>query len=77
MLTENEINKKPSIHELGSELLILSRLQLFMTLLQPFLFFGLYFIFAVKGYYIAAFLCTIGLSFTTYGSTSHDRTHEI
>jgi beta-carotene hydroxylase len=75
MLTSETKDKKPSIHELGLELLNLSKLQLFMTILQPFAFFILYFIFAFHEYYIPAFFCTLGLSFTTYGSTSHDLVH--
>jgi beta-carotene hydroxylase len=67
---------KPSIKELGFDLLQLSRLQLLATILVPFVFVILYFVFATLGIWAAAILCTIGLSFSTYGSTSHDLVHE-
>jgi beta-carotene hydroxylase len=69
-------NPKPSVRELGSDLLTLSRFQLLTTILVPFIFFALYFVFAINDYWIAAILCTMGLSFTSYGSTSHDLVHE-
>lgn len=67
---------KPSIVELGPDLLNLSWVQLFVTLITPVFFFGLYWIFAFQGYWVAAVLCTMALSFSTYGSTSHDLVHE-
>jgi beta-carotene hydroxylase len=69
-------NRKPSIKDLGIDLLTLSRFQLVSTFLIPFSFFFLYFVFAFNGLWIFAVLCTIGLSFTSYGSTSHDLVHE-
>jgi len=67
---------KPSLNELGFDLLKLSPFQKLATLIVPFIFFALYFVFAMMGYWVPAILCTIGLSFTTYGSTSHDLVHE-
>ena len=67
--------KKPSIKELGLDLLMLSTFQLLLTLLLPFVFLAFYFVFAVRDNWILAVFCTIGLSFTTYGSTSHDLVH--
>lgn len=67
---------RPTIVELGVDLLNLSRSNLLLTLGQPLLFFVLYFASAFQGYWVLAVVCTIGLSFTTYGSTSHDLVHE-
>jgi beta-carotene hydroxylase len=53
----------------------LSIFKLSLTISLPFLFFGLYFFFALHSYWITAIGCTIALSFTTYGSTSHDLVH--
>jgi len=62
--------------ELGVDLLDLSRTNLLLTIVQPLLFFLLYFVFAFNNYWTPAVICTMGLSFTTYGSTSHDLVHE-
>ena len=70
------LNRKPSIKELGIDLLTLSRFQLVSTLLIPFSLFVLYFVFAFNDNWFFAVLCTVGLSFTSYGSTSHDLVHE-
>ena len=67
---------KPTIKELGLDLMTLSGFQLLLTLILPFIFVMLYFIFAVNDYWIPAVLSTMALSFTTYGSTSHDLVHE-
>lgn len=66
---------KPTLNELGKDLLVLSKFKVFQTLAQPFLFFCLYFLFAFNGYWLLAFLATVAMSFTTYGSTSHDLVH--
>jgi beta-carotene hydroxylase len=70
------LNPKPSVKDLGVDLLTLSKSQLLITILTPVLFFVLYFVFAFNGYWAAAVLCAMGLSFTSYGSTSHDLVHE-
>lgn len=67
---------KPTIKELGFDLLVISRGKLLATLVVPFAFFALYFVFAFNDIWIASVLCTIALSFTSYGSTSHDFVHE-
>lgn len=67
---------RPSIRELGDDLLTLSPVQLGVTLMAPFVFFVSYFLFAFNGYWIPAVLCTMALSFASYGSTSHDLVHE-
>jgi len=70
-----ENKPKPSINELGVDLLQLSKFKLWQTLLEPFLFLGLYFFFAFHEYWVFAVLSAIAMSFTTYGSTSHDLVH--
>lgn len=72
----SSIDPKPSLKELGFDLLKLHRWQLVITLALPFVFFGLYFVFASKDLWALAVLATMGLSFTSYGSTSHDLVHE-
>ena len=66
----------PSIKELGIDLMTLSGLQLVTTLLVPFGFCILYFVFAFNDFWFFAVLCSVVLSFTSYGSTSHDLVHE-
>jgi len=68
-------DKRPSIHELGSDLLRLSGYKLVITLTLPFLFFIFYFVFAFNSLWIPAVFCTMALSFFSYGSTSHDLVH--
>ena len=67
--------EKPSIQYLGEDLLHLSPLALGATLVPPFLFFTLYFVCAFQGYWALAVFCTVALSYTSYGSTSHDLVH--
>lgn len=66
---------KPSIHDLGTDLLNLSLVKLVLTIATPFVFFCLYFLSAFNDYWILAVLSAMGLSFATYGSTSHDLVH--
>ncbi|QCK15641.1 fatty acid desaturase family protein [Mangrovivirga cuniculi] len=68
-------DSKPTINELGRDLLTLSRFKVIQTIAQPLVFFVLYFVFAFHGYWVLAVLSTIAMSFTTYGSTSHDLVH--
>jgi beta-carotene hydroxylase len=75
LLEPNDHLQKPTIHELGTDLLDLSVAKLFITLFTPFVFLALYIVFAFRGYWIPAVLCAMALSFTTYGSTSHDLVH--
>jgi len=67
--------ERPTIHQLGTDLLIISKIKLLQTILEPFLFFALYIVFALYDYWILAILSTVAMSFTTYGSTSHDLVH--
>lgn len=67
---------RPSIKDLGFDLLRLSSFQLAATLGVPVVFFVFYFVFASLQIWPLAILCTMGLSFATYGSTSHDLVHE-
>jgi beta-carotene hydroxylase len=68
-------NPKPTIKDLGIDLVELSRFQLLSTIVVPFIFLPLYFVFAANSFWMGAVVCTVGLSFTTYGSTSHDLVH--
>jgi beta-carotene hydroxylase len=72
----NTPSPKPSIKELGFDLLDLSGFQLFVTIAVPFVFCALYFFFAFNGIWPAAVFCTMALSFASYGSTSHDLVHD-
>lgn len=62
--------------DLGPDLLVLTRFQLLSTTLVPFICFAFYFVFALHDLWILAVLCTMALSFFSYGSTSHDLVHE-
>jgi beta-carotene hydroxylase len=66
---------KPTIHELGTDLLKLSVFNTLVTIVTPLVFFALYFVFAYYGLWIVAVICTVIMSFFTYGSTSHDLVH--
>jgi beta-carotene hydroxylase len=67
--------RKPPLAELGRDLVRLSRRQLITNLALPFAFCGAYFAFAAVGWWPPAVVSLIGLSFFTYGSTSHDLVH--
>ena len=71
----NKTVSKPTIQDLGSDLLNLSKIKIIQTILEPFIFFSMYFIFAFNEYWTLAVIATMGMSFTTYGSTSHDLVH--
>ena len=66
---------KPTIKELGLDLLVLNKWQLFLTLFQPVFFFVLYFMLAFQGHLFLAPISLILMSYFTYGSTSHDLVH--
>jgi beta-carotene hydroxylase len=76
MVETQHIHSKPSIKDLGIDLLTLTKFERLATILIPFVFFLFYFAFAMNSYWIPAILCTMGLSFSSYGSTSHDLVHE-
>ncbi|CAN5645960.1 hypothetical protein BH10CYA1_BH10CYA1_14370 [soil metagenome] len=65
----------PSLNDLGKDLLKVSRLQVCISLLFPFLLTAGFFIFGIAGWWLLAFLCPVLLSFFTYGSVSHDLVH--
>jgi beta-carotene hydroxylase len=66
---------KPSLQQLAPELFRISRSRRVFTLILPFLYVALYFIFAGLGWWPLAVLSLIALSFVTYGSISHDLVH--
>src|SRR5262245_8982977 len=65
----------PSLRELGDDLLVVRPWERMFTLALPFLWCGAYFAFAASGWWAAAVLALVALSFVTYGSTSHDLVH--
>src|SRR4051794_38116744 len=75
METPTEPWRKPSIRELGTDLLRISRSRRAVALACPFLCVGAYFGFAASGHPLFAVLATVLLSFLTYGSVSHDLVH--
>lgn len=75
MVTPNEVWRKPSIKELGPELLRISRSRKVTALAFPFVSFGAFFLFAASGHPLLALLAVVVLSFVTYGSVSHDLVH--
>jgi beta-carotene hydroxylase len=75
MQTPGEVWLKPSINELGSDLLRISRSRRVVAIAGPFLSFGAYFLFAALGQPFLALLAVVVMSFLTYGSVSHDLVH--
>jgi len=67
--------RKPSIRELGADLLRLSPLRRRVSLVMPFVFFAGYWLFAMTGHPVAAVASVMALSFVTYGSVCHDLVH--
>jgi beta-carotene hydroxylase len=65
----------PSLKELGPDLVRLTARQRLTALALPFVCCGAYFGFAALGWWPAAVLAVVALSFFTYGSTSHDLVH--
>jgi beta-carotene hydroxylase len=65
----------PSLDDLGRDLLRVSSARKALCLALPFVVTALFFVFAVRGWWIAAVVCTMVLSFITYGSVSHDLVH--
>jgi beta-carotene hydroxylase len=63
------------LREIGVDLTRLSRVRLVWGLLLPFVWCGLYFWCATRGWWPAAVGCLVCLSFVTYGSISHDLVH--
>ena len=65
----------PALVELGADLLVTTRARRLVTLGLPFLAMAAYVAFALMGWWPAAVLAVMALSFVTYGSTSHDLVH--
>jgi beta-carotene hydroxylase len=65
----------PALRELGADLTCLTRRQRFTALALPFVCAGAYFACAAAGWWPAAVLALVALSFVTYPSTSHDLVH--
>jgi beta-carotene hydroxylase len=69
---------KPSLHELqelAPDLFRISTPRRIFTLLLPFLYVALYFVFATLRWWPLAVVSLVALSFVTYGSISHDLVH--
>ncbi|HET6669749.1 MAG TPA: fatty acid desaturase [Pyrinomonadaceae bacterium] len=66
---------KPGLHQLAPELFRISRARRLFTIVLPFLYVALYFVFAVTGWWPLAVPSLVALSFVTYGSISHDLVH--
>lgn len=69
---------KPSLHnlqELDPDLFRITTPRRIFTLLLPFLYVTLYFVFATLRWWPLAVLSLVALSFVTYGSISHDLVH--
>ncbi len=65
----------PSLDDLGRDLLHVGVVQRAISLSLPFLFSSLFFVWAVRGWWIPAVISTMALSFITYASVSHDLVH--
>jgi beta-carotene hydroxylase len=65
----------PPLRDLGDDLLRTTPLRRLATIAIPFLCTAAYFVFAAAGWWPLAVLAVMGLSFFTYGSTSHDLVH--
>src|SRR5688572_25220185 len=69
---------KPSLHDLQTldpGLFRISTLRRIFTVLLPFLYVALYFVFAWLRWWPLAVFSLVALSFVTYGSISHDLVH--
>ena len=69
---------KPSLHnlqELDPDLFRITTLRRIFTLVLPFIYVALYFVFATLRWWPLAVLSLVALSFVTYGSISHDLVH--
>jgi beta-carotene hydroxylase len=66
---------KPTVAELGPDLIRISPARRALALASPFALFASYFLFAATAHPVLAFLAVVALSFVTYGSVSHDLVH--
>ena len=65
----------PTLNELGRDLLQVSRLPVYLSLIFPFALTLGFFSFSLIGWWAMALLCPVLLSFFTYASISHDLVH--
>lgn len=65
----------PPLDAIGRDLLIVKRWRRALTLTAPFALAALFFVFAARGLWLGSLLCTMALTFVTYGSISHDLVH--
>jgi beta-carotene hydroxylase len=65
----------PSLNLLGRDLLTVPGWRLAVSLMTPFLLTTAFFVFAAYRVWIGALVCTMLLTFFTYGSISHDLVH--
>jgi beta-carotene hydroxylase len=65
----------PPLREFGADLLRVPAWRRLLSLAVPFLWCGAYFALATNGWWAAAVLSLVALSFVTYGSVSHDLVH--
>jgi beta-carotene hydroxylase len=65
----------PPLAELGPDLTRITARQRLVSLALPFAWCAAYFVFAALGWWPAAVLSLMALSFVTYGSVSHDLVH--
>jgi beta-carotene hydroxylase len=65
----------PTLDTLGHDLLAVHVWRRAVSLVAPFLLTTAFFLFAANGLWIASLVCTMLLTFFTYGSISHDLVH--
>jgi beta-carotene hydroxylase len=65
----------PALREFAEDLTHVGRVRLVWSLALPFVWIGLYFLFATWRWWPLAVFCLVALSFVTYGSISHDLVH--
>jgi beta-carotene hydroxylase len=72
---KSPVIKLPVLHNLADDLTHISALRLALSLSLPFIWMGLYFLFAIWHWWAVSIACLVCLSFVTYGSISHDLVH--
>jgi beta-carotene hydroxylase len=65
----------PTLSDLGRDLLDVPLWRRVISLAMPFIYCIAFFVLAAQGWWWAALLCPVLISFCTYGSTSHDLVH--
>src|SRR3954453_8404177 len=74
-ISDAERVEMPRLREFAPDLTRISKVRLVWSLLLPFIWVGLYVLFAYRDYWGLAVGCLVCLSFITYGSISHDLVH--